>query len=195
VDAPLEVRSFRSVFALERRIYRLDTLRLNPSGIPLRGIGYAAVLVLTALLAGALPPTAWLDPLIPWYVRDLGLPLAGATLLGALRVDGRPFHLSALALFGHALARRRLSSLAPLPCRCARWRPPAVLCIPDGSDTRFRSLRYRGPGAVLVHHPHLRAEWSPSRRADITLHPLAGARGRAIVLELAAGAVLEVRTR
>ena len=30
-----------SVFALERRIYRIDTLRLNPSGVPLRGIGYA----------------------------------------------------------------------------------------------------------------------------------------------------------
>ena len=37
----------------------------------------------------ALPPTAWLDPLVPWYVRDLGVPLAGATLLGccASRVD------------------------------------------------------------------------------------------------------------
>jgi len=52
VSSPLEVRSFRSVFALERRIYRIDTLRLNPSGIPLRGIGYAASLVAAALIAG-----------------------------------------------------------------------------------------------------------------------------------------------
>ncbi len=196
MSSPLEVRSFRSVFALERRIYRIDTLRLNPSGIPLRGIGYAASLVVAALIAGALPPTSWLDPLIPWYFRDLGFPVAAAILLGALRVDGRPVHLAAVAMLGHALARRRLSGLAPLPRRGgARWRPPPVLWIPDGSDARFRALRYRGPGAVLVHHAHLRAEWSPRRRADVTLHPLDGPRGRPTALELAPGAVLEVRPR
>jgi hypothetical protein len=195
VNAPLEVRSFRSVFALERRIYRIDTLRLNPSGVPLRGIGYAALLVAAALIAGTLPPTAWLDPLIPWYVRDLGLPLTAAVLLGALRVEGRAVHLAAVALVGHALTRRRLSALAPLPRRWARWHPPPVLWIPDGSDARFRSLRYRGPGAVLVHHPHLRAERSRRRRADLTLHPLAGPPGRPTALELAPGAVLEVRPR
>jgi hypothetical protein len=195
VSPPLEVRSFRSVFTLERRIYRIDTLRLNPGGIPLRGIGYAAVLVLTALVAGVLPPTAWLDPLIPWYVRDVGLPLAAATLLGASRIDGRPFHLAAFALVRHKLGSRRLSGLAPLELRAACWIPPPVLCIPDGSDGRFRSLRYHGPGAVLVHHAHLRAEWRAPCRADVTLHPLAGARGDATVLELAAGAVLEVRPR
>jgi hypothetical protein len=194
-SSELEVRSFRSVFALERRIYRVDTLRLNPGGIPLRGIVYASVLVVAALAAGAMPPTAWLDPLIPWYVRDLAMPLAAATLLGALRVEGRPFHLAALALLGHGFGRRRLAALSPLPLRGERWCPPTVLCIPDGSDARFRSLRYRGPGAVLVQHPHLRAEWPAFRRADVTLHPLMGARGRATVLELAAGAVLEVRAR
>jgi hypothetical protein len=187
------VRSFRSVFALERRIYRIDTLRLNPSGIPLRGVGYGAALVLAALVGGALPPTAWLDPVIPWYVRDLGVPLAGATLLGVLRVEGRPFHRAALALLRYTFQRRRLSALRPLPLGSARWQPPAVLWLPDGSDGRFRPLRYRGPGAVLVDHPHLRAEWSARRHADVTLHPLAGVRGRPAVLELAAGAVLEVR--
>ncbi len=195
MSSTLEVRSFRSVFALERRIYRIDTLRLNPGGIPLRGIGYAASLVVAALIAGALPPTAWLDPLIPWYVRDLGLPLTAAFLLGALRVEGRPVHLAAAALLGHALTARRLSALAPLPGRGGRWCPPPVLWIPDGSDAGFRALRYRGPGAVLVHHAHLRAEWSPRRHADVTLHPLAGPRGRPTALELAPGAVLEVRPR
>jgi len=195
VTSPLEVRSFRSVFALERRIYRVDTLRLNPTGIPLRGIVYAGALVLAALAAGALPPTAWLDPLIPWYVRDLGAPLSAATLLGALRIDGRPFHIAALALLEHRLARRRLDGLAPLPFRAGCWHPPPVLCIPDGSDPRFRRLRYRGPGAVLVHHAHLRAEWGRPARADITLHPLAGVCASPAMLELAPGAVLEVRAR
>ncbi|MGD1051678.1 MAG: hypothetical protein ABR947_11470 [Solirubrobacteraceae bacterium] len=195
MTSPLEVRSFRSVFALERRVYQIDSLRLNPTGIPLRGIVYAALLVAAALIAGALPPTSWLDFVAPWYVRDLGLPLVGAGLLGALRVEGRPFHLAALALISHRFSCRRLVGLAPLVARGDRWRPPALICIPDGSEGRFRSLRYRGPGAVLVHHPHLRAEWSGVRRADLTLHPLAGACARPTVLELSAEAVLEVRTR
>jgi hypothetical protein len=195
LTAPLEIRSFRSVFALERRVYRIDSLRLNPTGIPLRGIAYAALLVVGALVAGAVPPTSWLDVVAPWYLRDIGLPLAGAALLGALRIEGRPFHLAALAALSHRLSSRRLVGLAALGSRDRPWRPPSLICIPDGSDARFRSLRYRGPGAVLVHHPHLRAEWSGVRRADVTLHPLAGVCARPTVLELGAEAVLEVRTR
>jgi hypothetical protein len=195
VTQPLEIRSFRSVFALERRIYRIDTLRLNPSGVPLRGIVYAGALVAIALVAGALPPTDWLDPLVPWYARDIGLPLAAATLLAAARIEGRPFHLAAVAMLGHALGPRHLHSLAPRGAHGALWRPPEVLLIPDGSDACFRRLRYRGPGAVLVHQPHLRAEWAAPARAHITLHPLPGGSPYANVLELAAGAVLEVRAR
>ena len=191
----LEIRSFRSVFALERRLYRIDTLRLNPGGVPLRGIAYAAALVLAALVAGALPPTALLDQVIPWYVRDIGLPIAAATALGSLRIDGRPFHLAGVAALAHALGSRRFCALAPLGGGATRWRPPPVLWLPDGSDARFRALRYRGPGAVLIAHPHLRAEWSWRHRADVTLHPVAGDRARTAMLELAAGAVLEVRTR
>lgn len=194
MSAPLEIRSFRSVFALERRIYRVDTLRLNPNGIPLRGIVYAALLVAAALAASALPPSRWIDPLIPWYARDLAIPLVAATLVGTLRIEGRPFHLAALALLGFKLAPRRLSALAPLSLGGRCWRPPPVLWIPDGSDARFRSLRYHGPGAVLVRRPHVRAEWS-RRRADVTLHPLPGRLPRATVLQLAPGAVLEVRVR
>jgi hypothetical protein len=196
VDAapPPEIRSFRAVFALERRIYRIDTLRLNPSGIPLRGIVYAAAFVVTALIAGAVPPLAWLDPLVPWYLRDLGLPIVAAWLLGAARVDGRAFHVAALAALAHVAGPRRLDHLTARP-GAARWRPPAVVWIPDGSDARFRRLRYRGPGAVLVRGPHERREWSRPGRRDVTLHPLAAAGGRTTVLELAEGAVLEVRGR
>jgi hypothetical protein len=194
VSAQLEIRSFRSVFALERRIYRIDTLRLNPGGVPLRGITYALTLVLMALLCGAVPPTAWLDDLVPWYLRDIGIPVGLATLLGALRVDGRPFHLAAQSIGGYALGPRRLSGLRAAP-RTRRWHPREVLLIPDGSDSRFRLLRFRGPGAVLVQYPHLRVEWPARARADITLHPLHGSAGRASVVELAPGAVLEVRTK
>jgi hypothetical protein len=195
LSSQLEIRSFRSVFALERRIYRIDTLRLNPSGIPLRGIGYAVVLILVALVAGAVPPTSLLDGVIPWYLRDAVMPLGLAAVLGALRLEGRPFHVAAGALLGHGLGPRRLSMLGPLPWGGGRWHPPELLLIPDGSDARFRRLRYRGPGAVLIRQPHVRAEWSKFARADVTLHPVARDGAGACALDLAAGAVLEVRSR
>jgi hypothetical protein len=34
----MDIRSYRAVFDLERRIYRIDRLRLNPSGVPVRGV-------------------------------------------------------------------------------------------------------------------------------------------------------------
>ena len=193
MDSSPEIRSFRSVFALERRIYRIDTLRLNPAGVPLRGIAYAVALVVAALVAGALPPTSWLDPLIPWYLRDIGVPLAASALLCSTRIDGRAVHVAALAALTHVIGARTFDGL-----RTGRaggvWRAPPVVLIPDGSDARFRALRYRGPGAVLVRGPHIRREWS-RRRARLTLHPLAGSPAQARMLEVGSGTVLEVRGR
>ncbi len=193
----IEIRSFRSVFALERRIYRIDTLRLNPGGVPLRGVAWAVGFVLAALVAGALPPTCWLDPLAPWYVRDVGLPLGAAWLCASVRIDGRPLHAAARSCAGHLLGARTLHALCKPARGEARWEPPPILCIPDGSDARFRALRYRGPGAVLIARPHLRVEWrARPRGVAVTLHPLSGPpAARASGLEIAAGAVLEVHRR
>ncbi len=44
----IEIRSYRRVFDLERRIYSVDQLRLNPGGVPVRGVLYfLALLALT----------------------------------------------------------------------------------------------------------------------------------------------------
>ena len=78
----MEIRSYRRVFDLERRVYSVDRLRLNPSGVPVRGVAYfVAVLAARCLLE---PPVtrAGLD-LVPWYLRDLLLPGLSATLHGA----------------------------------------------------------------------------------------------------------------
>jgi hypothetical protein len=197
----MEIRSFRGVFELERRVYRVDTVRLNPAGIPLRGILYAAGLVPAFLVFGRLPPTAWVLGLVPWYVRYLGLPCIAAALATILKIDGRPFHHAARALALHCVAPRRLSGLSRAASPGARWRPPPVVLIPDGSDAGFRRLRYRGPGAVMIGYPHDRAEWTrrplvPGRgAADLTVRDRPGGRplSRPVGLELADQVVLEVR--
>ena len=94
----MDVRSYRAVFELERRVYRIDTIRLNPGGVPLRGIVYAAAAVVMSLVAGRLPPVRLILGPLPWYVRYLGLPIGLAAVAAIARIDGRPFHLAAWAL-------------------------------------------------------------------------------------------------
>lgn len=176
----MEIRSYRAVFDLERRIYRIDRLRLNPTGIPVRGVIYALALILAALICGGLPPLSYAVHALPWYVTELGLPVGAAALLTVIRIDGRPAHLAAQALLRHRLQPRHSIGLRSVHAgRGAepgvRWYPPAMLVLPDGSDARVRRLRYSGPGAVLVAVAHECAE---------TPAPLPGAGPRLRVREL-----------
>ena len=202
----MEIRSYRTVFDLERRIYRVDRLRLNPSGVPLRGIVYFLAIVAVALIAGSVPLLGAVSRTLPWYMRDLGLPGAGAAVLTMIRLEGRPFHLAARSLLRYAAGPRHLAGARP--CRASdcsrvgqRWYPQPIVSFPDGSDARLRRMRYTGPGAVLVTAAHLRAEWRVGaigralRRPDMTLSGLAGRRAPASgqVIALRRGARLRVR--
>ncbi|MGA7704123.1 MAG: hypothetical protein WB998_04430 [Solirubrobacteraceae bacterium] len=202
----MEIRSYRRVFDLERRIYRIDRLRLNPSGVPLRGILYCLVLVALTLAISSLPVIGAAVKAMPWYMRDLGLPGASAAVLTMIRIEGRPAHLTLRSLLGFACGPRHV--VGARACRSSecfssgqRWYPPPLLCIPDGSDARLRRLRYSGPGAVLVTVAHQRAEWRVGAvgrllgRDEMTIDELPGggslAKGQVIALRR--GARLGVR--
>jgi len=152
----IEIRSFRRVFDLERRIYSVDQLRLNPGGVPVRGLVYFLALLLASLLLADLPLLGGTARAVPWYARDLLVPGALAMVLSLVRVDGRTFHLAALALLRLGVSPRRLSSLQRASAATCRWAPDRMLMLPDGSDSRLRALRYTGPGAVLVAVEHRR---------------------------------------
>lgn len=198
-----EIRSFRSVFELERRIYSIDSLRLNPGGIPVRAVVYFACAALAAAGATALPVLGLLPALLPWYVRELALPVAMAALMTAARVDGRPIHLAASSLVRLAAGPARTVGLGRRSTIGERWRPEPIVVIPDGSDAELRRLRYMGPGSVLVGVEHelretVRPSLGPFRlaRADLTLQARPGAAassgaGKVVVLER--GASLLVR--
>jgi hypothetical protein len=177
----MEIRSYRAVFELERRIYRIDRLRLNPGGVPVRGVIYFLALLGGCLLAGRLPVIG----AIPWYVLDLALPSAGAGLLGIVRIDGRPFHVAARSLLRHRLGLEhgygvRVAKARPTAFghRGECWQPPTLLLLPDGSDGRLRRMRYTGPGAVLVTVAHTREELSARRLSARRLRGLARLGGR-----------------
>jgi hypothetical protein len=201
----MEIRSYRRVFDLERRIYRVDRLRLNPGGVPVRGVVYFLVILVATLIAGRLPLLASVSRLLPWYLRDLALPAGSAAILTMIRVEGRPFHTAAYALGRYRTGHRWLAGVRPCPAVGMRWHPEEIIFLPDGSDGRMRRLSYTGPGAVLVAVEHERAEegvrrWlgdlSVRHRPALTLWQ--SSRGPAHkggqVIELATGARLVVRS-
>lgn len=152
----IEIRSYRRVFDLERRVYSIDSLRLNPGGVPVRGIVYLVAILACALVAAQLPLIGLVARTLPWYLRDLALPVAAAGVLSLLRVDGRTFHLTARSLILYWSGPRRLTQLRRSAPAGLVWRPDPIVLLPDGSDGRMRRLRYRGPGAVLVTCEHKR---------------------------------------
>ncbi len=196
-----EIRSYRCVFDLERRLYRIDRLRLNPAGVPVRGIVYFLALLGTVLVVEALPLVGLLARMLPWYWRDVGGPGACAALLTLIKVEGRPFHLAVLALVRYGLGPHELSGLRPRGSADRRWRMDELVVLVDGSDSRLRRMRYIGPGAVLVSTAHVRSSWHPGfvrglmRRPDMRLAAMA-ARPRPVkgqVIALTDRARLEVR--
>lgn len=192
----IEIRSYRAVFDLERRIYRVDQLRLNPGGIPVRGVVYFLAILVTMLIAGGLPLVGEAIGALPWYLRDLALPVASATVLSVIRIEGRPFHLAAHALLRYRAGPRLLAGVRPCGASGERWCPEEILLLPDGSDREMRRLRYTGPGAVLLTTAHERIErgGGPRGRRSLIVRELPGGGvlpdGR--VIALAAGARLDV---
>jgi hypothetical protein len=200
----MEIRSYRRVFDLERRVYSIDRLRLNPAGVPVRGILYFLATVGVALVAASLPGAGVVVRELPWYLRDLLLPGLAATLMGVIRVEGRSFHHAALAVLRFGFGRRALVG-GWRPATRRYWHPHDVLVLPDGSDQRMRRLRYTGPGAVRVSVPHGRRGRARERDArawarrglgaEVSLHragqEAAGARARIIML--GPGVRLQVR--
>ena len=195
----MEIRSYRRVFDLERRVYSVDRMRLNPGGVPVRGIVYFVAILGVGTVAANLPLLGGGVHALPWYLRDLALPGILATVLGAIRVEGRTFHLAARAIVRHALGPHRIAGVGRRSEVRRRWLPPDLVFLPDGSDARMRRLRYTGPGAVLIaleHELSSRSRGIAPRTRSETLAlrqaPSAALLDRAQVISLASGVRLLV---
>jgi hypothetical protein len=192
----IEIRSYRRVFDLERRIYSVDRLRLNPAGVPVRGVMYFLAILAASMIAGGLPLLGGIAGRLPWYMRDIALPGVGATVLSVIRLEGRSFHLAARALLRYWAGPRRLAGLRRCAAAGGRWRPQEIVLLPDGSDHRMRRLRYAGPGTVLVSVEHERRgramERDLSGAARPGLRPVLSLRQPADARVLAEGQVISL---
>lgn len=191
-DDRLEIRSFRVVFALERRLFRIDRWRLPlPYGLPVRGIGYAAAALLSVLIAGALPGLGVVVAAVPAPVRLVIGPAAMAALLARVRIDGRPAHRCALAWARHRLGPRTLDAFSRVPARgTTHVMSEAVVLAVNSSDSHYRPAEVRGPAVVSLGLPATARQ--RRRRLEITAADGPPLRRRREVT-LAAGQRLVVR--
>lgn len=55
-DDKITLRSYRLAFELERRLHRIDRFRIPvPYGVPLAGLGYAAIIAIGLLVLSGVP--------------------------------------------------------------------------------------------------------------------------------------------
>lgn len=150
----IHIRSFGVVFALDRRLHRIDRWRLPlPYGLPLRSIGYAAVAVIVVLVVGRLPVLGAVLGTLPVPVRLALLPAGIAYTLTSLKIDGRSAHE---ALFGLALWWSGPRVLAGWRRRAevessVRFRDLTV--APDGRGPQLRPGVVRGAVVASYRYP------------------------------------------
>ena len=144
----LQIRSFRVVFSLERRLFKVDRFRLPFAyGVPLRAIAYAAAALAAVAVAAQLPLVGTLLALVPPPVRFVAVPFAVAAVLTRVRVDGLPAHRAAgLWLAHHATPRRarrrHRTATSPSSTRSARCSSRRSRCRPPPAPrARRRSIR------------------------------------------------------
>lgn len=190
--ATLQVQSFRVVFALERRIHRIDRWRLPlPYGVPVRALAYAAAVLLSVITAGRLPGIGPVLNVLPAPFRFVLLPGFAAFALDRARVDGRPAHNFLIALVRHRLGPRHLSGFRPAPPVGYEDRVvDDIAYVPDEHAPYFRRARLKGPARLRLAYP-ITGEQRGRRLIleQAGAHPL----GRPRLLTVPAGAEVEFR--
>jgi hypothetical protein len=190
MDERLMIRSYRRVFEVDRRIYRVDRWALPvPGGVPLRGLGYFIATFLVVAVGGRLPGLGALLGVLSAPLRYVVLPLAVAVLGTQAAPDGRSAHRFAWDwLRLRVRARRRCAGrIVSLEGEPVAWHGQLATCW-DQHGTALRRARVRGPVRVTFRVP-VRLQHAGSR--------LVARSGPAVterqVVVLGGGEVLEVR--
>jgi hypothetical protein len=182
----LVIRSYRRVFEVDRRIYRVDRWALPvPGGVPLRAVGYFATTLLLVILLGSLPATGELIGAISAPLRFVVIPLAVAVLGSQAAPDGRAAHRFATDWVRYRLrARRRCGEQSvPLEGEPVLWHGELGVC-PDEHGSQLARGRVTGPARITFNVP-------VELRGLVARPASEGRRGDAVVL--CPGERLEVR--
>jgi TcpE family len=184
------IRSYRRVFEVDRRIYRIDRWTLPvPGGVPLRGLGYFTAGVLAIIAADRLPGVGALVDAVSPPLRYVILPLLVAMVATQAAPDGRAAHRFAWDWLRLRLrARRRCAGrVVPLEGETVAWHGRLGVAW-DRHGAELHRARVRGPVRVTFTVP-VRLD---GRGRRLIARPAPDERGPATVV-LCGDAVLEVR--
>jgi hypothetical protein len=152
-EGTIQVRSFRVIFDLERRIHKIDQWRVPlPYGLPLRSLGYFGVILLLVLIARPLPVLgAVLESLHP-AMRYLLVPAGAAFFLTRWRIDGRLPLATGIAWMRMRLEPARIAAFRPAPKGPQEELGPITLA-PDEQGARLRRGSVEGPAQLVLRYP------------------------------------------
>jgi hypothetical protein len=186
----LIIRSYRRVFQLDRRLYRVDRWALPvPGGVPLRALGYFTATLLAVVVLGGLPGVGELVGFLSPPLRYVVLPLAVAVLGTQAAPDGRAAHRFAWDWLRLRIrARRRCSGrVVALEGEPVLWHGEVAVRW-DGEGAQLRPGRVCGPARVTFTVP----VGLDGRGSRLQARPAANQpAGQSVVL--CGGTVLEVR--
>jgi hypothetical protein len=151
----LVIRSYRRVFEVDRRIYRVDRWALPvPGGVPLRGLGYFVATILVLLVCGRLPGVGELVGAVSPPLRFVVVPLAVAVAGTQAAPDGRSAHRFAWDWLRFRLrARRRCAGrVVPLEGEPVAFGGVLGVCW-DWHGAALHRARVRGPARVTFALP------------------------------------------
>jgi hypothetical protein len=145
------IRSYRRVFEVDRRIYRVDRWALPvPGGVPLRAVGYFVGALLLVLALGGLPGVGEISAPIRFVV----IPLAVAVLGTQAAPDGRAAHRFALDWLRLRWRARRRSAgrVMGLEGEPLTWHAELPVRW-DADGAELHAGRVRGPARVTFAVP------------------------------------------
>lgn len=160
----IQLRGYRRVFRIERRLYKFDRWRIPyPHGVPLRGIGYFLAVEFGVVVLSRLPAVGALVGLWGPLISFLGVPLLAAFVLMQGWIDGRPPHHALASVIAWWIAPRDLAGLAPCPRRGSEIVPVAEVTVAfDARESFPVPGRVRGPAQLTFRYPgEVRAEGAP----------------------------------
>jgi hypothetical protein len=182
----LLIRSYRRVFEVDRRIYRIDRWALPvPGGVPLRAVGYFGATLGLAIALSVLPATGEVIGAISAPLRFVVIPLAVAVLGSQAAPDGRAAHRFAADWVAFKLRSRRRSAgrTLPLEDELVLWHGRLGVTW-DEHGVRLARGRVTGPARITFN--------VPIRMRGLVARPAGkGPAGDAVVLR--PGERLEVR--
>lgn len=161
--ASMEIQSFHLVFALQRRLHRIDRWRLPfPGGIPIAAIAYSTAALAAVIAVRQTPAIGQLIAAMPAPLAYVLIPAATATAMTRIRVDGRPAHRHLTAQTLTPLTNR--SRAANRRTSGDHTSAATTLIAASPAAPTYRAAAITGPATITLTRP---AHAQPAGR---TLH-------------------------